>query len=155
MKNPVKFMITSAAGLIFSLHVFAQSGTDTTADPKKQPFSINLDKHPEITAKLQAMISSGKIVVKPSTGNNSNTAADKQVIRDILAYLANKKLVRSRGEVDSFLLTGTAFTLNGKPQPGKLQAELKSKYIKGPNYVIYYGNDPMTGKGIFQRTDNL
>jgi len=155
MKNPVKSMIMTTMGVICCLHVFAQSGADTTSDPKKHPFTINLDKHPEITAKLQAMISSGKVVVKPKSGNGSNTAEDKQVIRDILAYLVNKKRIRSRIEVDSFLLTGTAFTLNGRHLPGKLHAELRDKYIKAPGYVIYYGNDPMMGKGIFQRTDNL
>ncbi|HWD90408.1 MAG TPA: hypothetical protein VG367_19915 [Mucilaginibacter sp.] len=178
-------MITKAMP-VHSMNVKA----DTTIDPKKGPFTVNLDKHSEIMAKVQGMIKNGKIrilklsdtdttldlskhpeLVKAIIKNPSNwpiilkaydyenalspVAKNKQVIRDILAYLVNNKIVESRTDVNSFMLTAKSFTVNNKTLPESMHTELKAKYIKSDDYVVYYGNSEKKGNGIFQRRDNL
>jgi hypothetical protein len=79
----------------------------------------------------------------------------KQVIRDIISYLIREHIVQDRASISYFLLTDTAMIVNGKKLPEGRHQRLKKWYIPEPGYIIYYGNDPMTGRGIFQRTDNL
>jgi len=186
--------LTTLAGLtgLKAMPIHSRHGSaDTTRDPKKGSFTIYLDKHPEIRAKVQDMVENGKITIVQKkdiditldlskhpelvkaiiknpknwpiilkaydTGYASSQAAkNKQVIRDILAYLINNKVVETRDEVSSFLLTEKSFTVNGKTMRESMHAQLKAKYIKSVNYVVYYGNsEAVKGEGIFQRTDNL
>lgn len=132
--------------------------SDTTADPKKHPFTVDLDKHPELMVKIKGMVKNGKIAFKPKNGNPdslSELAKNRQVIRDIIAYLIREHIVKNRTAIDSFLLTDTALVVNGKKISEERHDFLRKQYIPEPGYVVYYGNDKMTGKGIFQRTDNL
>jgi len=120
--------------------------------------SLDLSKHPELVKALIKNPANWPIILKAYNNRNDSLTTDgknKQVIRDILTYLIKKHIVKERGDVSEFLLTDKAFTVNKKNLPGSMHAELKEKYIKAPDYVVYYGNSEMTGKGIFQRRDNL
>jgi hypothetical protein len=126
-----------------------QEGTDTTLD---------LSKHPELVRAIIKNPANWPIILKAyNTGNDTLTAQgrNKQVIRDIMAELIRKGIIKQRSDITSFLLTDKAFTLNGEQLPESLHQQLKAKYIKAPDYVVYYGNSEMKGKGIFQRADNL
>jgi hypothetical protein len=178
-------------GLQAKPHLSVNAKADTTVDPKKHPGSIDLDKHPEVMAKIQTALKNGKIAFSPK-GERTDTALDlskhpelvkaiiknpanwpvilkaynqtdsvsdlgrkRQVIRDIINYLIRENIVKDRGSISSFLLTERQFTVNGKVLSEKRHSWLKEKYIPEAGYVVYYGNSEMTGKGIFQRTDNL
>jgi hypothetical protein len=187
MKKLIKktIMTISAGILCFNLH--AQS----TVDPMKTPGPVDLEKHPEIMAKVIGGIKDGKIAYHP-TAEITDTALDlskhpelvkaiiknpanwpvllkaydhtdslsdlgrkRQVIRDIIAYLIREHIVKNRAGITSFLLTEEEFTVNGKKISEERHKFLKDQYIPEPGYKVYYGNSEMSGKGIFQRTDNL
>jgi hypothetical protein len=123
--------------------------TDTTLD---------LSKHPELVKAIIANPANWPIILKAHNNSNDSLSMEgknKQVIRDILAYLIQNNLIKERGDVSSFMLTSDAFSLNGKKLPEKFHASLKEKYIKTPDFVVYYGNSEMKGNGIFQRAGNL
>ncbi|HTD39114.1 MAG TPA: hypothetical protein VK671_00740 [Mucilaginibacter sp.] len=131
---------------------------DTTVDPKKHSGTIDLDKHPEVMAQVRENLKNGKIAYQPKSGNADSLAVlakNRQVIRDIIAYLVREHFVKDRSAITSFLLTDTEFVVNGEKLSDERHYFLKKKYIPEPGYVVYYGNDEMKGKGIFQRTDNL
>jgi hypothetical protein len=190
MKNLTKHIITAILAGILCLNLHAQSVT--TTDSKDNPVTVDLQKHPEVLAKVQKDLKTGKIAFNPSDQNtdttldlskhpelvkaiiknpanwpiilkaynNSNESMtvqgkNKQVIRDILAYLISKHIIKARGDVSSFMLTDKTFTVNGKKLSGSIHEELKDKYIKTPDYIVYYGNSEVKGNGIFQRADNL
>lgn len=118
--------------------------------------AIDLGKHPEIVRAIIKDPAHWSAILKPGPDDTtSQQGKNKQVIRDILAVLIQKHIVQDRSEVQSFLLTETSFTVNGKEQDAALQNQLKAKYISTPDFVVYYGNSEKTGKGIFQRRDNL
>ncbi|HWZ04436.1 MAG TPA: hypothetical protein VNX40_12555 [Mucilaginibacter sp.] len=190
MKKLIKYIITTVTSGIFCFTVYAQSGTAT--DPTKNPGPVDLGKHPEVMAKVNENLRTGKIAYRP-TGENSDTTLDlskhpelvkalinnpanwpiilkaydksaaastdlgrkRQVIRDIIAYLVREHIVKDRADITSFLLTDDEFIVNGQKLTEERNEFLKDKYIPEPGYKIYYGNEPMSGKGFFQRTDNL
>lgn len=124
-------------------------GTDSTLD---------LSKHPELVKAIIKNPANWPVILKAyNTGNDTLTAQgrNKQVIRDIIAYLVREHIVKNRQEIDTFLLSDTEFTVNGKKLPEERHNYLKKHYILRPGYVVYYGNSEMTGDGIFQRPDNL
>ena len=53
------------------------------------------------------------------------------------------------------MLTSKSFSLNGKDLPEQFHTALKARYIKSPDFIVYYGNSEMKGAGIFQRADDL
>jgi hypothetical protein len=63
--------------------------------------------------------------------------------------------VQDRASITYFLLADTAMLVNGQKLPKARHKRLKKWYLPERGYIIYYGNEPMAGKGIFQRTDNL
>ena len=190
MKKLIKHIVMTLIAGVLSSTLYAQSAT--VEDPSGHPVTVDLEKHPEVMAKVNQYVFNGKIVYY-KTGERPDSALDlskhpelvkalianprnwpvilkaydkandslstegknKQVIRDILAYLIQNNLIKERGDVSSFMLTNDSFQLNGKKLPGKFHASLKEKYIKSPDYVVYYGNSEMKGNGIFQRADNL
>jgi hypothetical protein len=87
--------------------------------------------------------------------NSAEGDRKRQVIRDIMGYLIKEHIVQDRASISTFLLTDTAMIVNGQKLRKTLHKQLKKWYLPEPGYVIYYGNEPMSGKGIFQRTDNL
>ena len=87
--------------------------------------------------------------------NSAEGDRKRQVIRDIIGYLIREHIVQDRASISAFLLTDTAMIVNGQKLPEGRHRRLKKSYLPEPGYVIYYGNEPMAGKGIFQRTDNL
>lgn len=95
----------------------------------------------------------------PVSDNTRDESAEgdrkRQVIRDIIAYLIREHIVQDRASITAFLLTDTAMIVNGQKLPEGRHRKLKRSYLPEPGYIIYYGNEPMAGKGIFQRTDNL
>lgn len=119
--------------------------------------TVDLSKHPELVKAIIKDPSKWATVLKVSRANDTSTVQgkNKQVIRDIIAVLINEGIVKERSEITSFLLSNDAFMLNGKKLSQSLHADLKAKYIKAPDYVVYYGNSEMKGNGIFQRADNL
>lgn len=117
---------------------------------------IDLGKHPEIVkaiikdpAHWSAILKTGPNDISTVQGKN------KQVIRDIISALIKDNIVKERSEIKTFMLTNTTLSVNGKEQPAMLQQQLKTKYIIAPDFVVYFGNSEKTGKGIFQRADNL
>ena len=117
---------------------------------------IDLAKHPEIVKAIIKDPAHWSAIIKSGPNDTSTMQGkNKQVIRDIITALVQNNLVKDRSELKSFMLTSTTLTVNGKPQPAALQQQLKAKYIVAPDFVIYYGNSEKTGKGIFQRADNL
>jgi len=118
--------------------------------------AIDLSKHPEIVKAIIKDPAHWSAILKPGPNDTSSVQGkNKQVIRDIIAALIRHQIVKERSEIASFMLTGISLTVNGKEQDLALQQQLKTKYIPAPDYVIYYGNSEKTGKGIFQRADNL
>ena len=120
--------------------------------------TLDLSKHPELVKAIIKNPSNWPVILKAYNKNNDTLAAlgkNKQVIRDILSYLISKHIVKEQGDVDSFLLTNDVLTVNGNKLSDVLHYELKQKYIKASDYVVYYGNSEMKGNGIFQRRDNL
>ena len=93
------------------------------------------------------------------TANQRDESAEgdrkRQVIRDIMSYLIREHIVQDRASITTFLLTDTAMIVNGEKLSNAHHKRLKKWYLPGRGYIIYYGNEPMAGKGIFQRTDNL
>ena len=87
--------------------------------------------------------------------NSAEGDRKRQVIRDIISYLIKEHIVQDRASISTFLLTDTAMIVNGQKLPKARHKQLKKWYLSEPGYIIYYGNEPMSGKGIFQRTDNL
>lgn len=87
--------------------------------------------------------------------SSSSLQKSRSVVRDIIGYLIREHIVKDRSEIESFILTDTAFVVNGEKLPEHRREWAKQLYIKEPGYVVYYGNKPMSGKGIFLRTDNL
>jgi hypothetical protein len=190
MKKLIKHTIMMISAGILSLNLHAQTATLT--DAMKNPGPVDLEKHPEVMAKVKENVKNGKIVYRSvaegrdttldlskhpelvkaiiknpanwpvilkAYNNNNDTLTvlgkNKQVIRDILAYLIRKQMIKARSDVSSFLLTDKAFTVNGKQLPEKMHTELRNRFIKGPNFVVYYGNSEKKGEGIFQRAGNL
>jgi hypothetical protein len=97
-----------------------------------------------------------QVGVSDNTRDNSAEGDRKrQVIRDIIAYLIREHIVQDRASITAFLLTDAAMIVNGQKLPEGRHRQLKKSYLPEPGYIIYYGNLPMAGKGIFQRTDNL
>ena len=120
--------------------------------------TLDLSKHPELVKAIIKNPANWPVILKAYRTNNDTLTIqgkNKQVIRDILAYLVKKHVVTERGVVSDFLLTNKVFTVNQKTLPESMHRELKEKYIKAPDYIIHYGNSEMKGKGIFQRRDNL
>ena len=87
--------------------------------------------------------------------NSAEGDRKRQVIRDIISYLIREHIVQDRASISSFLLTDTAMIVNGQTLSEGRHRRLKKSYLPEAGYIIYYGNEPMAGKGIFQRTDNL
>ncbi|MES2277272.1 MAG: hypothetical protein V4592_14690 [Bacteroidota bacterium] len=117
---------------------------------------IDLSKHPEIVKAIINDPAHWSAILKPGPNDVSTLQGkNKQVIRDIISALVQNNIVKDRSEITSFMLTSTSLTVNGKEQEAALQRQLKAKYIVAPDYVVYYGNSEKTGKGIFQRADNL
>ncbi|MGN6396498.1 MAG: hypothetical protein ACTHMI_13090 [Mucilaginibacter sp.] len=117
---------------------------------------IDLNKHPEIVKAIIKDPAHWSAILKPGPNDTSTLQGkNKQVIRDIISTLVKNNVVKDRSGIKSFLLTGTTLTVNGTVQPASLQRQLKMKYIPTPDFVVYFGNSEKTGKGIFQRADNL
>jgi len=117
---------------------------------------IDLGKHPEIVKAIIKDPAHWSAIFKPGPNDTSTMQGkNKQVVRDIMSALIQNNVVKDRSEIKTFMLTNTTFTVNGKEQPTTLQKQLKAKYIVAPDYIVYYGNSEKTGKGIFQRADNL
>jgi hypothetical protein len=117
---------------------------------------IDLGKHPEIVKAIIKDPAHWSAILKPGPNDTSTMQGkNKQVIRDIMTALIQNHVVKDRSGIKTFMLTNTTFTVNGKEQPTTLQKQLKAKYIVAPDYIVYYGNSEKTGKGIFQRADNL
>ena len=189
MMLPAAILLLCLAGATRAQTVAARA--DNAVDPKNNPGPVDLEKHPEVMAKVREMLYSGEmvyynrnrpvdtsldlskhpeivkaiinnpnnwsVILKAYRGNDTLTAEgkNKEVIRDILAYLIDKKVVSSRGDVGSFFLTADSFTVNNKTMPGAMQSELKARFIKSPDFVVYYGMEDKTGVGIFQKSDRL
>jgi len=120
--------------------------------------TLDLSKHPELVKAIIANPDNWPVILKAYDKANDSLSTEgknKQVIRDILAYLIQNNLIKERGDVSSFMLTNDSFQLNGKKLSEKFHASLKEKYIKTSDFVVYYGNSEMKGNGIFQRADNL
>jgi len=102
-------------------------------------------------------VENGKIAYNPGNGGGSLSVQgkNKQVIRDIITDLVQNNVAKDQSGISTFTLTSTTLMVNGKQQPADLQKQLKIKYITAPDFVVYYGNSTKTGKGIFQRADNL
>jgi len=125
---------------------------------EKTDTSLDLSKHPELVKAIIKNPANWPIILKAYDDSNDSLSAEgknKKVIRDILSYLIRNNLIKERGDVSSFMLTNDSFLLNGKQLPEKFHASLKEKYVKTPDFVVYYGNSEMKGNGIFQRADNL
>jgi hypothetical protein len=105
------------------------------------------------TVSLQAR--SQAAVSEHQRDNSAEGDRKRQVIRDIIGYLIREQIVQDRASISTFLLTDTAMIVNGRKLTKAHHKQLKKWYLPEPGYIIYYGNEPMAGKGIFQRTDNL
>ena len=143
--------------IIISLALSGGAYAQQTNDPKTNPGPVDLKSHPELIANAVNGVKNGRIAYHPKNSADSSTVQgkNKQVIRDIIATLVQNNIANDRSGIRSFMLTSTTLTVNDKEQPADLQQQLKMKYIIAPDFVVYYGNSEKTGKGIFQRTDNL
>ena len=158
MKNPGPVDFEKHPEILVKVNENLKNGQIVYKTGEKADTALDLSKHPELVKAIIKNPANWPIILKAyDTANDSLTAdgRNKQVIRDILAYLVRNNLIKARGDVSSFLLTNDSFSLNGKQLPEKFHATLKGKYIKTPDFVVYYGNSEMKGNGIFQRADNL
>ena len=117
---------------------------------------------PVVTLLLCVLFSTISLPAKSQTvvtANQRDESAEgdrkRQVIRDIISYLIREHIVPDRASISAFLLTDTAMIVNGEKLSKARHKRLEKWYLPGRGYIIYYGNEPMAGKGIFQRTDNL
>jgi hypothetical protein len=99
-----------------------------------------------LQAKSQAAVSDNK------RDESAEGDRKRQVIRDIIGYLIREHMVQDKASISAFLLTDTAMVVNGQKLPEARHKRLQKRYLPEPGYIIYYGNEPMAGKGIFQRT---
>jgi hypothetical protein len=149
MKKLVQIVVVTVCIMISCSNIYAQTEKDSTLD---------LSKHPELVKAIIKNPANWPVILKAYRSNDdtSSIAAEhKQVIRDIIAYLVREHIVKDRAAINSFLLTDDAMTVNGKALSEARHKALKDQYIPEPGFVVYYGNSEKTGKGIFQRTDNL
>jgi len=157
MKNPVTINLKEHPEVMAKVYENLYNGK-IYQTRKRADSSLDLSKHPELVRAIINNPANWPVILKAyDTANDLSTTEgrNKQVIRDILTYLIHNNFIKARGDVSSFMLTNDSFLLNGKKLPEKLHAELKEKYIKAPDFVVYYGNSEKKGNGIFQRADNL
>jgi bla regulator protein BlaR1 len=69
-------------------------------------------------------------------------------VRGVIAVLISEQVVASQNDLDSFGLTDTELTVNGKKQPKELQQRLKEAYAIKPGYGLSYGPAKIDGGGI-------
>jgi len=88
--------------------------------------------------------------------NDTTTIAGKnrEVVRNVIHDLILQKIVADGG-VRSFRLNQNELIVNDKKQPDAVQQWFKAKYIKEPDYTIYYGGSLPNGKGIFVNPDSM
>ncbi len=82
-------------------------------------------------------------------------SADLERVRGVISVLIREKVIASQNELESFGLTDTELTVNGKKQADKLQKELKEAYGIKPNYGLSYGPAKIKGGGIVIDKENL
>ena len=75
-------------------------------------------------------------------------SADLERVRGVISVLIREKVIASQNDLESFGLTDTELTVNGKKQPDKLQKELKEAYGIRANYGLSYGPAEIKGGGI-------
>jgi hypothetical protein len=73
MKKLIKHFIATVSAGIFCFSLYAQTGA--TADPMKNPGTVDLDKHPEVMARVLGNVKNGKINFVPK-GESIDTSLD-------------------------------------------------------------------------------
>ena len=139
------------------------SGEKLLVDPvgtnwKKEPKgAFDINKYPGL---LQAILKNPNkwpgLLKNYLPKNDTTTIAGKnrEVVRNVIHDLIQQKIVPDGGVV-SFRLNQNELIVNDKRQPDAVQQWFKAKYIKQPDYMIYYGDLPPNGKGIFVRPDSM
>jgi hypothetical protein len=98
MKNLIKSIIAIiVCSFIFSRTVRAKtvcqvySKADTTIDPKKNPGTIDLAKHPEVMAKVLDNVKSGKVRFEPKSTADTTINLDKhpELVKALIDNPAN------------------------------------------------------------------
>ena len=159
MKNPVTMDLQKHLEIMARMNENLRNGKITfRTNGEKPDTGLDLIKHPELVKAIIKNPSNWPIILKAYNNRNdtlTQQGKNKQVIRDIMAVLISRHIIKERSDVSNFLLNDDAFVLNGKKLPGSLYQELKERYIKAPGYVVYYGNSEMKGNGIFVRADTF
>jgi hypothetical protein len=139
------------------------SGEKLLVDPadtnwKKEPKgAFDFNKYPGL---LQAILKNPNkwpgLLKNYLPKNDTTTIAGKnrEVVRNVIHDLILQKIVADGG-VRSFRLNQNELIVNDKKQPDAVQQWFKAKYIKEPDYTIYYGGSLPNGKGIFVNPDSM
>jgi len=139
------------------------SGEELLIDPananwkKEQKGAFDFNKYPGL---LQAILKNPNKwpgLLKnymPKNDTASIAGKNREVVRNVIHDLIQQKIV-SDGGVVSFRLNQNELIVNDKRQPDAVQQWFKAKYIKQPDFTIYYGGLPPNGKGIFVNPDSM
>ncbi len=123
----------------------ARTKTDT-------PFDIN--KHPDLLQKILRDPAKWAKLLRSYQVQGDDITVRRAVIRKVMDEITTQRLIGSE-KIRSFKLDEKEFIINDKKQPGSVHQRFKDAFIKEAGYVIYLGDAPKKGKGIYLSPDSL
>jgi len=80
---------------------------------------------------------------------------DRAMMRSLLRDLVSDGLIRNENDALSVELTSRSLIVNGQLQLTEVWNRFRNKYIRNPEFGIFFGETTGVGKGLFLKKDDL